>query len=252
MKRLFYDVETSLLRFWGFKMGQQFVSHNQLDSKHSRYKIICLTYCWEGSKKPVTLMWDYETQDDSELIKEFDKVAQEADVIIGKNSDRFDNKHINTRRMFLDLAGNTEWLKRTDDLEKHMRKQFYLPSQSLDYISQQLGFGGKDKMSFDDWVHISTKDKEHGMKAFNKMLKYNRKDVLDTMAIWNYCEKHFVPKLNLSKTNDGIGCRRCGGLNIIKNGKGQSGNVIYQRYHCTDCNGSAGVRSVLGKIERLS
>lgn len=254
---LFYDIETAPLQAWIWKPGKQVVRHNQLVEGHSRYGIICITYCFNDSKPAKAIKWDFRKQDTGRVVAEFDKVIEQykPDVIIGKNSNRFDNKHINTIRMFEQLTPNTDIFKYVDDLEQQMRRYFYLPSYALDYISNELGLGGKIKMEMQDWIDIVTRCPKVGKKKLDKMVKYGKKDIIDTRAIWDYCERYFQPKLNMATVlNEKHACYRCGGYNIVRNGKRTSGKTLYQRFHCKDCKTEAGrapISHVKGTIGRI-
>lgn len=241
IKQLFYDMETTLLKGYFFSLGKQIIRHNQLvnETKFSRYGIICLSYAWGVDGKVHTIDWDYEKQDTKIILKVFNKLLKEADVIIGKNSTRFDNKHLNTQNMWHGLL-DCAWMKKIDDLESQMRKYFYMPSYSLDYFSNQLGLGGKDKMEFQDWINIIEKDPKNGLKSFNRMKKYNAKDVKDTQKIWKYALKQFSPRTNCSAFFQASCCRYCGSSNIIKNGTGCSSLSIHQRWYCKACDRDAG------------
>ena len=67
--------------------------------------------------------------------------------------------------MFHGLPGNPEWSKYSEDLEKQMRRYFRLPSQSLDYISDMCGVGGKVHMNIGDWKAISEMRELDDLKA---------------------------------------------------------------------------------------
>ncbi len=244
-KILFYDIETKPLQAWIWSPGKQYVGHKQLVSQHSRYGIICITYCWNDGKPAKAIVWDYETQDTGPVVAEFDEIIKQADWTIGKNSDRFDTKMINAARMFAGLPGMPEWTKYKDDLEVQMRRYFRLPSQSLDYISDQLGYGGKIKMEMQDWIDIVEKN-ENGQKKLNKMVKYGKKDVEDTRALWNQLSEHFDPKFNMAAfVNDDV-CKHadCGSNNIRKNGVRVSAKTRYQTYLCLDCGRYAGRKPI--------
>lgn len=241
---LWYDIETSPLKAYVWGLGDQTVRHGQLDKSHSQYGIICVTYCFNDGKKAQAIDWGYEEQDTAKVVAEFDEIIKKADVIIGKNNKRFDNKMLNAARMFAGLPGMPDWVNKTDDLEQLMRRYFRLPSQSLDYISAQLGYGGKIKMEFQDWIDIVEKN-ENGRKALDKMLKYGKKDVEDTRALWNHLSEHFDTKFNMNtfnKTHEG--CKHCGGVNLVKNGTRYSGGSRYAMYNCNDCMKYAGKRVI--------
>ena len=252
-KILFYDIETTPLLAYVWRLGKQAVRHQQLHSKHDMYNIICITYCWNDGKPAKALVFDYDTQCCKTIIKEFDALVKEADYTIGKNSDRFDVKQINTQRMIHNLPPCPEWMDTKDDLEKQMRKYFYLPSHSLDYISGKLGFGGKIKMEFQDWIDIVEQNK-NGKKSLKKMVKYGKKDIVDTRNVWNYLCKHFKPRLNMATHLGGRRCTHCGSVDIVKNGTYAAGKTYYQRYHCKSHGGYAGrapISEIQGKIGRI-
>ena len=247
-KILFYDIETSPLQAWVWRPGKQVVRHGQLVKGHTRYGIICITYCFNDGKPAKAIQWDFKKQDTVNVVRAFDKIVRSSrpDVIIGKNSDRFDNKHLNSVRMYHDLNAMPEFFKYTDDLEKQMRKYFYLPSYALDYFSDELGLGGKMKMCMQDWIDIVTRCPENGEKKLKKMVRYGKKDIVDTRAIWNYCIKHCEPKYNAATKVGGIACRACGSFEIKKNGKRVAGKTIYQNFYCNGHGGYAG-RATISK-----
>lgn len=253
-KILFYDIETSPLKAYIWGLGKQVVRHNQLDKEHAQYGIICITYCWNDDKQAQCISWDYDKQDSKEVIKQFDKIIKQADFTIGKNNKRFDEKMINAVRMLKGLPGLPEWTKCSDDLEQQMRRYFRLPSQSLDYISDQLGLGGKIKMEFQDWIDIVEKNK-NGKKSLAKMIKYGKKDVEDTRTIWNKLVQHFDPKFNYGVFKHGShtsACKRCGSTDIRPNGSFMSGSVRRQKFQCKDCRQYAGSRPMDWKKGKLT
>lgn len=282
LKILTYDIETVLMMFYAFAPGKQYLGHKQLVPGKSRYGIICITYCWNDD--PVQILKWEPIGGQAKLIADFDALVKQADHVIGKNSARFDNKMINGLRIFTDLPGMPDWVRYTDDLEVQMRKYFRLPSQSLDYISHQMGLGGKVSMEMGDWIaidqymtsltlihdgmpetyvnlhckHMYNKNIDlvlkDGKKAFDKMCKYGMKDTRDTRTLWNKLSKHFEPRLNLATFN-GVkdACKVCASHSIIKNGTRVAGNVRYQCYYCSACGSYAGrhAMSQSGKARKL-
>ncbi len=251
-KICFWDVETSPLQAWLWSPGKQFVGHKQLVKEYSRTGIICLAYCFNDGKPAKSIDWGYEEQDTGKLVAEFDEIIKGVDLMIGKNSERFDNKVLNASRMLAGLPGMPEWTKYTDDLERQMRRYFRLPSQSLDYISNQLGLGGKIKMEMQDWIDICEKN-ENGPKSFKKMIKYNKKDVEDTRTLWNKLSEHFDSKFNMSTFVDfGLRCKHadCGSENLRVNGSRISGKTRYRQYICNDCQRYAG-RTPISEVRKL-
>ncbi len=250
-KTLFYDIETKPLQAWLWSPGKQYVGHKQLVKDHSRYGIICVTYCWNDGKPAQCIDWGYEEQNTDKLVKEFDEILKSADHVIGKNNKRFDDKMMNAARMFAGLPGMPDWVRYTDDLEQQMRRYFRLPSQSLDYISDQLGLGGKIKMEMQDWIDIVEKN-ANGEKSLAKMIKYGKKDVVDTRTLWNKLSQHFEPKFNVAAFV-GIknACKNCASTDVHKNGTKVSGGTKYQTYACRTCLRYAGRHAVSQQGGRL-
>ncbi len=277
MKILFYDIETGLLRFAGFHCGKQVVRHNQLLPGFSRTQILTIQYCYNDGEPAKVLVYDYKNNSCKDIIEQFDALIKDADIVIGKNSNRFDNKHLNSQRLWNGLPSMPDWIRYTEDLETQMRKYFYLPSYSLDYFSKEMGIGGKIKMEFDDWVDIqagseaeSTK-KIVGVKAASvmykvirgqqfsdiirkgkialaKMVLYGGKDVEDTRALWHLCEKHFETRIKFSTEN--LICKYCESSRIHKDGTRPGNGNLYQMFRCSECRGYQG-RALIGKNGNL-
>lgn len=253
---LFWDIETSPLKAWLWHLGEQVIRHDQLCEGHKYVDIICITYCFNDGKPAKSLDWGYHKQDSGPMIEKFDKIITNCDVAIGKNSDRFDNKHLNTMRFLKDLPGMPDWIKYTDDLEKQMRKYFNFPSNALDYVSDLLGLGGKIKMERQQWIDIVEKRRP---AALQEMITYGKKDVEDTRAIWNMMSSHFEPRHKAVPHSRLVGdsrvsCKQCGSTNLINNGIRWSNGREFQRYECKECHRYAGKApiSAKGRIGNIS
>lgn len=282
-KILFYDIETSLSKALLFSLGKQVIRHSQLMPLNQSTRIITIQYCYNDDEAGKAIILDPVNDEKySKQLEKFDALIQEADVVIGKNNKRFDDKHLNTQRLFNSKStGMPEWTRhKSDDLESHMRRNFNLLSYSLDYISNMLGLGGKHSMGFTDWTNIHVYYEYLNLKAncgkipaklakklYNKnvgeivkdgkaslksMVDYGIKDVEDTREIWNYCEKHLEPKRNMSALCGGTRCKVCGSTKIRKNGTyvANSG-VTYQQYYCTEHKGYAGKKPLRSKSETM-
>lgn len=280
IKVLFYDIETSPLQAWVWGQGQQYVSHSQFVENYKMWDLISIQYCWNDGKKAKVLRYDKHGGTKG-MIEAFDEIVKKADITIGKNSNKFDSKMINSLRMLHKIKGFPEWTLIKDDLEVQMRRHFRLPSQSLDYISDLLGYGGKIKMEMRDWIDIAnyrqlmrfeSNHKEvskvlfskscrevlrDGKKALNKMCEYGAKDVVDTRELWNYLSEHFMPSYNMAThVGERLACKQlgCGSTNIIKNGTRLSaGQTMYQKFQCNDCGKYAGKAAILanGKYGKI-
>lgn len=263
-KILVYDIETTLLLPWAFSLGKTVLRHGQLvGGYYNRTHVICITYVWEHEGKVRVLDWGQNANDEMKMLAAFNEIVKKADVVIGKNSSRFDNKHIQTQNFWFGLNKTYEWLNRTDDVETQMRRVLALPSYSLDYISAELGLGGKRKMELGDWKAIGAyrllqcipKTSEEicqfffraskkqiiadGKKAFKKMITYGKKDAADTLVLYQAVKPYAKQRLNASTILKEACCNNCYGTNIYKNGTKAWGQSIKQMWQCKDCNSFA-------------
>lgn len=272
VKILIYDIETTFLKANIWRLGEQAVRHNQLDPAYSEYDILTISYKWFGDKKIETLVG-------TNAIEEFDQIVRNADIVIGKNNNSFDNKHINTQRLLKGLKPLPEWGYTSDDLERQLRKYFIFPSYSLDYLSKASGLGGKIKMEFSDWVDIANLElvekfclslktnkssirsilnafcntlfkvnyniiAKKGAKAWKKMIYYNKKDVRDTDNLLSKVLPYIKLKHNAATKNSGQGCTTCGSMRILPTKVITSGQTRYQLFDCLEHDGYAGRASV--------
>lgn len=239
MKILFYDIETTYLQARVWRLGDQVIRHDQLMNGRMAYDIICITYGWYDETEVHAMDWGYETQDSRPMLKAFDEIIKQADFVIGKNSDHFDNKHLNFHRMMNSHEPLPQWMLATDDLQKQFKKFFgtALPSQGLDYISKLMGLGGKIKMEMSQWIDIVEKRRP---EALTEMVEYGKKDVADLRAIWKFAEAHIEPKYNKVPNTKKLVCDTCGSNRIHKRGTRVSEGSIIQRWYCLNHGGYAG------------
>lgn len=286
-KILIWDIETALAAFWTFSCGDQVLRHGDLmEGYFSRTHIMTISYMWLGEKKAHSLNWGESEADEAEMIRKFDEIVKQADLVIGKNSHRFDNKHLNAQRLFFDLPAIGNWVERSEDLEQLLRRNFNVQSQSLDYWSKQLGIGGKISMSKSshwtplaqgrllalvarkmDVVPVGALDamakvlfnttylnaKKDYTRALKDMETYNKKDVVDTAKLLQKVLPHVKMKFNYgafvsAQQDDGVlRCRQCASENVTKHGFRFIASARHQRYICHEC--GCDQTSKLPKIE---
>ena len=228
-KILIYDIETSPMLAWIWRIGNKIsVSHSQIEALGD---IICICYKWVGGKETYALDWGAK-QDSTRMLKDFEKVIKDADVVIAHNGDRFDVKHINTQRLLKGLDP-LAWPTSEDTL-KMLRRHFTFPCFKLDFLSGLLTGSGKDKMEFQDWISI-VRDKDE--KALAKMIKYCKKDVRQLEQVFLSTKKYLTPIAHrgIIIQGDRDSCPSCGSLDRIKNGSKIKRTGRHQTYQCKDC-----------------
>jgi uncharacterized protein YprB with RNaseH-like and TPR domain len=231
-KILFYDIETApiLGHVWG--LWQNDVGLNQIESD---WYILSFAAKWAGKKEVI-----YHDQskvknieDDSKLLKKLWKLLNEADIVVGHNSNSFDNKKVNARFALMGMKPPSSY--RTIDTKLVAKRHFKFTSNKLAYLTDKLCTKYKKlnhaKFSgFSLWKECLAGNK----KAWAEMEKYNKYDVLSLEELY----EKLIPwdkSINFSVYNDGSSVCSCGSTHFQKNGYYYTKTGKFQRHRCVDC-----------------
>jgi hypothetical protein len=169
------------------------------------------------------------------MIKKFVEVLEDADEIVGHNSDKFDLKWIRTRFIFHGHKSIPEF--KSIDTLKISRSKFNFPSNRLDAIGKYLGFGGKkDTGGIQLWHDIIQRNSR---KAMNEMIDYCKRDVELLEKVFLKLEGYSKPKTHMAvfMGGDKAECKYCGGNHIgFKERAISASGTISVRMRCYDCN----------------
>lgn len=207
--KIYVDIESCHDEVKIYSCGKQYVGPDQIRRERN---IIMIQYAFKGAKSPSdvhTLEWDWKRWDDRDrrLLAKFTKMCSKFEAIefVTKNGKRFDLPYITGRLAVLGLPPLPD--SKHTDLEQVMRHNMYLNSYKLDYVMRLFGHSGKVKMDRQDWFDIE----ERGDKrAMDKMRRYGKKDVLDTIKL----EKFIMPYVPQARAHslikiDGGLCPHC-------------------------------------------
>lgn len=210
-KILIYDIETGRVPAMVWWSGKQYVSADQLMEEP---KIITIAYKWLGEDDIYDLTWD-NFQSDKDMVEAFLAVYNKADMVIGQNNDRFDNRWINARAMKYGLEVNT--FVRSFDIMKETKRLFRLPSYSMKFITNYLGIETKlEHEGIVMWDKIQFGTPEEQMEYLQKMVDYNRQDIVATEDMYLTLRKYMGHKVHFGVLHGGekFSCPNCGGHNI--------------------------------------
>jgi len=143
---LYLDLETSpnLAHVWG--LWQQNIAISQLE-EHTH--VICFGARWAGTKTVIFKSVHHDGR--KAMLDELHHLMDEADIVVGWNSQAFDVKHIRRELLEAGYTPPSPW--RDLDLMKVVKQQFKMPSNKLDYVAQLLGVGSKTKHTgFQLWL----------------------------------------------------------------------------------------------------
>lgn len=172
---------------------------------------------WDGGKK--------------RMVKHLHSLYSDADVVVGYNSISFDTKVVNKEFVMAGLPPPPPF--KQIDLLRTMRQNFRFASNKLDFVSQQLGLGGKTHhMGHALWSLCETGDPD----ARALMSKYNRQDVLLTEKLYHRVLP-WIKGLNVNSFTEqgGRQCPHCGSTHLQARGFARTVAQRYQRYQCVAC-----------------
>lgn len=234
-KILLYDLETSLetVTVFSLKYNDFIPPESIVTERH----IISVCYKWLGENKvhAISLLDDpkrfaKDIHDDRYVVEQFHKVMGEADVVVGHNSDSFDNRYVRTRALYHGLPALPPLA--SIDTYKVAKSQFMFNSNKLDYVGGLLKVGRKKPTTAGLWMKAFNGDK----RAIREMVEYNKQDVLLLERVFlklrPYIPNHINREL-FGKT----GCPRCGSKHVQSRGLHRAISRVYRRWQCQTCSG---------------
>ena len=231
IKRLFFDIETSPMIVYSWRVGWKLNigTHNIIED----WKIICISYKWEHEDKVHNFTWD-KNKCDKKMLIDFIQVMNQADECIAHNGDRFDIKKIRTRCIFHRIQMFPNY--KTLDTLKKAKSGFNFNSNRLDYIAKFLGVGAKlEHEGFDMWVKCMQGDPQ----ALKDMVLYCDMDIIVLEAVYLVMQNWIKPNTHAGVLNNNLkySCPCCGDENpiLLKNIVTTMGSIKRQM-ECNNCN----------------
>jgi hypothetical protein len=219
------DIENSPIKadVWG--LWQNNVSLNQIREVG---QVISFAAKWYGQPK-VEFRSDFHDGHDA-MVKRSHELYDEADIIYGWNSHRFDGPHLKREWLLAGLGPVSPY--KDVDLMLVAKREFKFASNKLDFIAQQLGVGSKlAHQGHTLWRRCE----ENDPAAWAIMRKYNIQDTKITEAVADVLRPWIKghPIMGVMATPDEQSCVRCGSLELRKTDKTYRVNLIdYVLYQC--------------------
>lgn len=227
-KILILDIETAPLLVRCYGLWQQNISTGFIVKD---WYMLSFAAKWAGEKK----VYYKDTRDTHENDYEVAKFAwdlmDQADIIVGHNSDRFDLKKLNTR--FLKHNIKPLGKKKTIDTLKIAKRYFAMTSNKLDFIAKFLGVEGKRKSKKYSQQDMWNACCEGELDAFKENEKYNIQDIRVTEDVFDAL-KRWDESLNFQAYTQMAQCI-CGCKDFYKDGFSYTKTGAFQRYRCKDC-----------------
>lgn len=235
-KILYFDIETTIAVFAGFRLGKQYINQEQI---LKRPQVMCISWAWNDGKiqhdtfdlKKYDLL---KKDDDADLglLTRFCKVLAQADLVVGQNSANFDLPTLLSRIIKYKLPPLPEI--QHDDTYLQTKKAVGHLSHKLDDVGDFLGYGRKADHGhgMEWWIAVSQGDKS----ILNKMVRYCDEDVIKLRKIYKHQLPYVKSKLNMSTfAGKRECCPQCSSTDLVKDGFARPGLAKYQRFRCNAC-----------------
>ena len=183
-KVLLFDLETTAHEgyFWGHSYETSIIENTGYG------KILSYSAKWLGGKSIVKGWCDFKSNGEKKLVKELWNLFDEADYVIGHNCKSFDIKWCNLKFAYYKLKPPSPY--KVIDTKTEAKKYLYLPSYSLNNVSDYFGLGAKlEHQGFSLWKKCIQGDRN----AWRIMKKYNLRDVILLEKVF-LCLKPFNKK----------------------------------------------------------
>ena len=203
-------------------------------------ELLCFGYWWQHESKPHNLnIYDYPGWDelpverrDKYLLEDVVKIMEEADVIIGHYSTKFDFPFIQTRLIIHRMKTIPQPIHiDTWRISKYCLK---LNNNRLKTIAEALDCDDqKSSCSLMTWRRA----KAHDLDALKLISKYNLQDVRTERAVVERLMPltKSMPSWNVFTNDPIVRCPSCGGTHLVHRGYTHTKLFKFERLCCANC-----------------
>lgn len=232
-KILLFDLETLPLEAYVWSLWQDNVGLNMVKKDWS-----ILGWCakWYGEDEIFyeDVNGQKDLRDDKKILKNLHKLLDEADIVVGHNSDAFDVKKLNARFILNGMKPPSSYKRM--DTKKMAKKHFSFTSNKLSYLTDNLCKRYKKLThsnfpGFKMWEECLKKNKE----AFKELKEYNIYDVLSLEELFSIMlpwESSTI--FDVYGSSDENICT-CGNKKFKKSRFHYTQTGKFQKYKCTKC-----------------
>jgi uncharacterized protein YprB with RNaseH-like and TPR domain len=178
-KVLILDIETQALTVKTWGLFDQNIGLNQVLSDGG---VLCWSAKWIGEKATFFSGTGGNPKKEKAIIKQIWKLMDEADIVLGQNSNRFDIKKLNAKFLEYEL-GSPSAYKKLDTLTISKR-HFSFISHKLEYMTAKFCKIRKLIHSKFPGYSLWSEYEKGNKKALIEMEKYNETDILSTEELF--------------------------------------------------------------------
>ena len=208
---------------WDLKAGNWINPGNIIKPR----KVICMAYRWYGDSE--TMFTSEWSSSHEEMVQQVWHVLDEADGAITWNGSAYDLPMLNTEFILAGLGPPSPCA--SIDLMKVVKQKARFMSNSLDFVTSQLGIGRKgDPGGMKTWLAIEKGDE----KAQQRMELYNKLDVELTEHAYRKLRPWISNHPSRGIIDADQGCPICGG-SLAPRGYAYTRTGRFRRFCCSDC-----------------
>ena len=234
-KILLFDIETSPHEGWAWRAYD-----TNLIKITKPGHILSFAWKWLGENEirgmslPMFPAYKRDHDNTKPLMMALHELMKEADVIVGHNIDRFDDRMINTDFIVNDIEPPPP--HKTVDTLKVARSKFRFPSNKMGDLAERLKVPRKVKHEgFEMWEGCMAGN----TKSWANMLVYNMGDIATLEGIYLKVRPWMTNHPNVNLLTNLVGCPRCASPKpTMRRGHWRmfaSGKKI--QFQCTACGG---------------
>lgn len=231
-KILLLDIETSLMKFYGFSPKTEYIPHEMMIEDWS---VICWGAKWLFEPE---IMGDAVTpkeaiaRDDKRILQGIWDLIDEADICVTQNGINFDLKKLRSRFIERDFPPPSHFMN--VDTLKVAREVFNWSYNRLDALGMKFGIGRKAHMEIEDWIQCTKGSPEH----ITKMFEYCKRDVAPLLEdvylkMLPWIPNH--PNLNLYTEHDADVCPKCESQDLTWGSKYPTPQGMWEGFRCNTC-----------------
>ena len=198
--------------------------------------IMSFAYKWSDGRIKAYSLPDFkgykrDPTDDKELCRELWKLFNEADIIVAHNGNAFDIKKAQAK--FVEHGFRPPRPFKSVDTKLVAKRYFKFNSNKLDDLGKFLHIGQKMHTGgWQLWLDCERGDK----KAWQKMVKYNKRDVELLEKIYLKLRPWMKDHPNYNLISDTyFRCRVCGSKDLMKQGRRATHSGLSQQFSCNEC-----------------
>jgi len=224
VKILTMDIETIPAHVWTYDLKTSWIPHKHITQPGD---MLCWAAKWYH--QPNDTLFAGRNKGYDEMLVQLWTLLEEADYMVGWNSDRFD---LQKTRGYFARAGLPPFVPpKSIDLMR-TAKTFGYESASLDYTARQFGVTRKvDNGGATNWEGCMAGDQ----KSWDLMEEYNRGDIITTEELFDAMRPWIKGHPNIHP-EPGF-CPRCASVDLTYAGEFQAEAYRYAMYRCGNCQG---------------